>query len=692
MKKVFLTAASVATLLFCACDKEDTIVNEVIIPSEPSEVATLEATSLFQNNILVDWEILKELEGDNIVYDVSVNGQVLGSKITSSSVNIDGTQFQNGEAKEVVLEIVITAFGTVEEEQQTLLTYEATEVVKLNDAPKQFSIQNLFLNADAPGQLLVQFTAPVDLDGDQLVFDFIVDDEVVTEGISFETQRAETIIVDQFGRPLNGVPLNNNNVFRVGASLNEFAIQYDFSDKLTEDVTVKIVAKDQNGGESEAEAMFNAKATDVDFGVLSNDTTNTINIDLTNEVDAEVSYKFTLEETIGVSFAFEDGSQVFNDITLRVLDGENVLSTLNIDESGEFIDAGRYEILFDTSFSRGVVLETFEENSQDKDLGLLSLPFESVEEIEFFRELDGTFTYTFEVDQEVDYRFTTEEGLFLDWNLLNVNTQQFVNSGFSDREFNSRFGQRLVPGVYEISISERGFSNIDEMNLQIFIEGIEPIQVSSVGAVALPFSQEYDLELNNDLFDNRVFQVFEFEIAESASYLMSTDVLVDFVIKDEFGNRVRSNSFTRVFNSFGRDLQRGKYTLELSTTGNGVPTKLNFNLSDEFEVNNQLDVDLGQVTLPFTSTQDFDFTTFLGNRISYTFEITEESSYSIGTGLSETSIVLYRISNGFDQFISSNQRGIINASENALTPGIYRIDLNNSVSNAVAGQLLITLD
>lgn len=690
MKKLLLTALSTSLLFFGSCEEDTIVNNEVFIPETTSEAAKTEVTVLFDNNVLIDWEVLEKVEAESIVYDVEVNGEKLGDKISSSSLTIDGNQFKNEDQKEVVLEIFITAFGAVgeDEDQNTLLTYETTEVVALNNAPSQFMINTIIASDDV---LMVLFSEPSDLDGDILAFDFFVDEELIAEDISFKREEnIETIFVDQSGTPLNTI--NNGSIFRIGTNQNEFILAYDFTDKLSQDITLKVIAKDKNGGISEAEKVFNIKGSDVDLGVLAINTDNTISVDLDSEVDNAISYFFTLEEATGIRFKNEDDSSLFRTISLLEVDSS---STINIDNEGALVEAGNYEVVITNNFSSSdtIVLETFETDSQDKDLGLLTLPFESNEFIEFFKEVDQSFNYKFQVDEEVDYQFRIEQGFSVDWVLLNDDTGRIVDSEFSDTTFDSNFEPRLAPGNYNLMIT-RGFSSsLDSFDMEIIIQGVGKAKVSDIGSLALPFSQEYDLDLQNNLFNNTLLQVFEFEVAEDASFLFATDIIVDFSLKNEFGSVINSDSFSRLFESFGPRLQRGKYSLEIASRNSRVPAKLSFNLSDEFQVKNETVINLGLVTVPFTATQSFDFISELTNTLVYTFEITESTSYSIGTGLTNTRIELYEITNTpFDNFIDSGNRGIINANENALSPGIYRIEVDNQNFDAVKGELSIRLE
>ncbi len=692
MKKTWLSALGAGLLLLGSCEKDETIQNEVVV-IENGPALEVKATPLFENQVLIDWGVLKELEGASVVYDVTVNTQKLGDKVTASNLTIDGNQFKGDGKSEIILDITIVAFGSGDEEQKQLLSYETTEVVILNNAPKAFEITNFFANQQG---LIAMFTAPVDLDSDQITFDFSLNGEVVAEDIFFNTNSSvQRVVIDDFGRPI--FPFEGTtDVVRVTQILNEFVIP--FSEQLliepSEDVVLAITAKDGRGGETSVERTFNIDGSDVQLGVLENTSITEISYDLSDEVDNGISYFFTVNQTTGVRIGYQNDSLgSFFSFSLREEDGSLVFFS---GENSGFIDAGNYEVRFSSgTFGESLVLETFEANSQDKDLGLVSLPFQSTETIEFFRELDRSFEYTFEIDQESDYRFEIINGFSFDFSIIEQETGVTIASAFSDNIIESRFRGKLPEGNYVLRISRDSFnSSFETFELELIIEGLPTTAIENLGKLTLPFQNEYDLNLQQNLLTNSLIQVFDFEIDQSASYFIATDQLADFVIRDEFGSRVRSNSSVRIFQSFGRDLQRGKYTLEiLNANSSSQPTRANISISDDFTAEISNTIDLGVVSVPFETNENFNFSQELSNKLSYTFEVAEDASYRIGTGLDNTRIRLYRNFPNFENQVDSGNRGIINQNEFALTPGSYRLEIEDlGFGGAAVGELFIAIE
>lgn len=697
MRKKSLFALLAVILLYSSCQNEDVIQNEFTVV-ENGVAIEVKTEALFENQVLIDWNVLRTLEADNLVYDVTVNGQKLADKINASRISIDGNSFKEEDKSDVLLDISISVYGNISETQEKLLSYETTEVVTLNSAPKAFEIVNLFTRGNG---LVAIFKAPTDVDNDQVTFDFLLNGKVVASDIFFGfDNQVQTLETDSSGFPIAPI---NNTVVRVSQILNEFTIILEDNLDITSDNVLSIVAKDANGGETSTERTFNIKGSDVQLGVLESISSTEFEIDLTNEVDGTISYFFTLNEITGLRINYPNENlnsfNSFNSFRIEDEEGNNVFINTPVRNSN-FLEAGSYEIIFFDAISEKsvVVIETFDANSQDKDLGLLALPFQSTNTIEFFKELDLIFDYKFQIDQDSEYRFEILNSFGFNFAIIDATSGEVFRSSFSDDIIESRFRERLPAGSYILRISRDFISSQSEtFDLNLTLEGAGSINTENLGTLVLPFENEYDLNLSERILSNSSIQVFNFSIEETANYIIATDQFADFTIRNEFGTVVNSSNSTRFLRtSFSRDLQRGSYTLEIAESNefNQIPpSKVRITLSSESNLDDGRTDVLGVVSSPFSITKTFDFSKEFSNIISYTFQITEDASYRIGTSLENTEISLYRVFPTFESFRNSGRRGIVNANESALQPGNYRIELRDTGFSVTAkGELLIAIE
>lgn len=248
----------------------------------------------------------------------------------------------------------------------------------------------------------------------------------------------------------------------------------------------------------------------------------------------------------------------------------------------------------------------------------------------------------------------------------------------------------ILPGV-EYGYLETGFDFSAFINGPIIIKVIakdgsgENTEISEtfdfrttdieLGALSIPHSNTIDFTILHTEPEDRIG--YTFEISEETGYIFSTSEDIDLMLRDSENNIILSGG--REIN--GENLIPGQYYLELIREVNDaidLSGTLSFTLRNSIET----DVNLGLLATPYNESFNVDLNSEPDNAISYSFEINEETGFSVTA--SDASFILSD-SNGNDIVSSTNN----NISLETLNPGVYSIKISNS--NGYSGSFNLIL-
>src|SRR5690606_6339284 len=117
---------------------------------------------------------------------------------------------------------------------------------------------------------------------------------------------------------------------------------------------------------------------------------------------------------------------------------------------------------------------------------------------------------------------------------------------------------------------------------------------------------------------------YTFEISEETGYILSTSEDLDLILRDSDNNIILSGD--PEIN--GENLSPGQYYLELIRKVNDA-TDLSGVLSFTLRNSAETDVNLGLLTTPYNELFNVNLNSEPDNAISYSFEINEETGFSV---------------------------------------------------------------
>ncbi|MFL1894399.1 pre-peptidase C-terminal domain-containing protein [Aquimarina sp. 2-A2] len=375
----YLSFCMLISIFTASCSKDDEFVN-----TPPSKVGAIQAERVEGTMVNISWKASSDPDGDKLTYNVIINGEVVGSKVASNSIDFDTAPLLSNKTsnksytkadllKGVTLELTIQikandGNGGVSEE----VTSKQSVVVNRN--PSEFSFRNVFFDTSSYNYLYVSWSLAEDIDGDQLSYDVYLN---------------ETLIQENYSVPQSNIA-------------GEVYFYENYEHLMDDEIIVKVVAKDDLGGNFEITESFTFRATDVNIGLVETSFGDSFDFTIDeDELDNKIGFSFEIAETLDYSFI----SSVINSrIILRDEEGSVIASS----DEGRIVNtnllAGAYyvEVLnnmsSDVSGSFYIGLEQF--SSNDVDLETIVTP------------LDQKFNYSTigQMDTRVRYSFTLNTG------------------------------------------------------------------------------------------------------------------------------------------------------------------------------------------------------------------------------------------------------------------------------------------
>src|SRR5690606_16073647 len=275
------------------------------------------------------------------------------------------------------------------------------------------------------------------------------------------------------------------------------------------------------------------------------------------------------------------------------------------------------------------------------------------------QEPDNAIGYTFEITEETGFAFSTNDP-YVNLTLKDLNGDMLYSGQRVSNE-------TLNPGTYYLSISSA--SEITG-SLNFVLKDPKETDVD-LGSLSIPQFEEYNLELSLDEPDNSVG--YSFEISEETGFSFSTSFSATLRLKDTNDDILFESLHGRIANE---TLSPGTYYLEIINNNSNIAYTgiLNFALRDPRET----DVNLGVLTIPYD--EQFNFEVSVNepdNIIGYSFEINEETSFSI----SSSSYATLRLKDSDDDILYESAGNITGES---LVPGSYYLEvINNSDTNSL---------
>lgn len=679
MNKITFILSSFILVLLASCEKDEEIINNIILPEETSEALVVDVNLVEGAQILIDWHLSSSIDSEGVAYSVFVNDNEKATNISESKLIIDATEFKSSPSStKVVLDILINAVNGSGE----TFTFDVTKVVVVNADPIGLNIENISVNYLDLEYFRVDFIKAIDLDQDVVTYDFYINDELIQEDVRV----LEEIIV-----PTNYI-YNGYDYVPQSYIQNEYygtvILAYDVASIESEDTTLKIVAKDHEGGTNEVTETFNLNKTDTDLGPLTLPYVNDIDFEISSdEIDGRIRYSFEITEEAVFQLLPDNGI----DVIIRNSNNE-IINTYSYDYSygynkGE-LSSGSYtlELINEYSYERnsGTVFVTMiSPNATDVSLDTVPIPYESEFAVNFTNEIDGEINYSFEITEAVGYVFSLDTpGYYM--TLLNANGGVVLSDSYNQVLYGSY--DSLPAGKYTLKMySNSSYPEPEEIMLTMVLK--ETNQSDEIlGLLSTPYENTINIDFNFEP-DNLV--TYTFEVDKNVGYsIYSSNNDVEFIIKDRFDNIVKEG-YSNELKSNGADLIPGSYQLEVRFDSYSYYNSTNREVSFDIfiDTENTSDEQLGVLTAPLEAVKPFDFKNEFDDAIVYTFEITSTTNYEFITGFAN--VYMY-LRNGDDSFYyyQSGSKEI----SGELSPGTYVLSLSdNTYSSSSKGELILTL-
>lgn len=686
MKGIFTKCIFLLLLVLTACTKDEEIINNIQLPEDTSnEQFILKTTPISGNNVLLDWQINKTLETSEVTHTIAVNGTTLAENIESSSYAFDAFQFKEEEESTVILDIIITTFSKGEEKNQ-LFKIDATEIIELNSDPTEVKIISLNVNLTNFNAIEVFFTKPIDKDNDALTYDFLINDELIEKDITFNEGSADT----------NNSTDPNNIAGVQRPALQTINLAYDFLSNINDDITLKIIAKDTEGGKSETERTFNLTKTDVDFGKITPPFEKNTEVMFTSdEVDNRIRFSFEIDtENTGINLESKNNNL---DFILYNSEGDIIdqhFGRFNNLSLKRTLEIGNYELevinsSFDTS-KNTFSMRVLEVTNSDKDFEQITLPFVTNETYNFGNEFDNAIIYNFELTETsvLKLKNTSENGESIRFDVFNETTNRISSSSILDND-EFYLNNTLTAGKYTIRFTN---DNLAMGSIDLSFLSINNND-EDFGLISLPFNTSKNLNLITEIDQNITYT---FEVDEAAFYrfefLNTSDRFDMFLRNKNTGSTVKSDFFTTQISSrFDNALTPGVYELTIVNNNNNFRNSNNYTLLLEIGKAIVETTDLGVISFPYENELILNFdngTNFINNStFIYNFEVTSDAGYVFKTDNN----VSFTLKNEFGSTINSTRNDVFNSNGLSLNKGIYSLEVSNEFnSNNVNLSIFIT--
>ncbi len=423
MRKFLHGIALVCAGLAVSCGNDDDQMPNVA----PDPVTGIQTNVVDGATLEISWNAAEDANGDEVTYSVSLNNLEIASKISETSLVYDATDLvsklgQNlSKGFQAGVTITIKAFDTDDMVSKDAVV---SQNLLFNRAPSDFQFGDVeFINTFPNSELRVNWYPAFDEDRDVLSYDVYINDKIVT---------------------LDYV-IGSNDV--VGTTI----IDKRFAAYLEKEFTIKIVANDRTGGETEITKDFNFAATDVEVGSTTTPYSETFNFSLLQtEIDREIDYHFEITKTAGLEIVdvtnnYGVNFKLFDEFNNEIAAEYNQLSVVSI-------DPGKYTLKLIDNDSKPNLNGSFrlvieDIDISDRDVDTTTLPLDDTFTFDTSKKDDGAIRYNFTITEEAFYYFDSiddsfNQGVYLynaDGTLINSSTYWEI-TGY------------IEPGTYYIEV------------------------------------------------------------------------------------------------------------------------------------------------------------------------------------------------------------------------------------------------
>src|SRR5690606_5151400 len=265
-------------LLLCivSCNTEDDTPPPAEENIPPSKVKNVTVEVISGTIVLISWDAATDENEDPVTYDIIVNDITIKEGITETSVELDAAQFINSNkaAKKISkkkLSEMLNRFGTELALGIQIKSHDDTsfselvviKVIEINRSPAEFEIANIWFDFTNYGEIQLEWSPSSDADNDNIKYDVLLNDNLLAG--DYEIQP--------------------------GVEYGYLETSFDFSAFIDGPITIKVIAKDGAGANTEISETFNFRETDIELGTLSIPHLNTIDFTIPNtEPDDRIGY------------------------------------------------------------------------------------------------------------------------------------------------------------------------------------------------------------------------------------------------------------------------------------------------------------------------------------------------------------------------------------------------------------------
>lgn len=539
MRKIVSLLCMCLSILITSCGSDDDATPNL----PPMEVANIEAEVIEGTLVNISWTEAEDVNNDELSYDVIVNGRVVATKTSELSIQYDVTSLLNIRSREaqkglnIELIIAVKAYdgnGGVSEES-TVKRY-----VFVNRDPDAFDFANINFDFSYYNWLEISWYPALDEDGDIISYDVYFNDILLRE---------DYIIGSDDYDGLGSVSYNNS-----------------YAEYVNDEIIIKVVAKDRDGGITEISKSFDFKATDVDLSTLTLPYENTFDYTITeDEADRRIGYTFTIDQETGYAISSVSSNQ---DIVLRDENG-NFINSGGTKVSGAALSPGNYYVEVSSYYGdidvSGTLLFTFRDAKEtDVDLGLFTTPYSGNQELLIeFNEPDNSVGFAFEVDSSTGFSVSTVSNVY--FNLYNE-TGSFIASGYNNITATS-----LPLGFYYLEVSNSNYNSGIEGTMAITFQDYNTSDVD-LETLTTPYSQTFNYDTTNEV--DRVIR-YNFTVNSTVNYdfeIISANHDTYLYIYDASGNVISADDDGGVgtLSKLTGSLAAGAYAIEVAGFGSSV--------------------------------------------------------------------------------------------------------------------------
>ncbi|TKD65062.1 hypothetical protein [Flavobacterium sp. ASW18X] len=659
--RLFITLFCLGVFFSCSKDDSEEEVKEVYVNVPPSRVTNIKATVVEGTLVNITWDAATDDNGDSVTYEVIVNNEILVADYLETSVEIDvqeyisnqgnkGKTFKNGVANfagksgvDVVLGIEIRAY-----DGNGSFSNESTiKTLNVNRSPNEFEFENIYFNFYSYDSIEIFWSLTDDPDGDSIVYTVYINDELITD---------DTSVDSYYNR---GYYYYNNN----------------FYDLLNEPITIKVVASDGSAQETYIEQVYEFRATDIDLGPLDFPSITSQEFSIAEEEpDDRIGFTFSITEPS--DYRIEANNM---DVNLRDENG-NLINSSYHSINGLDLEVGNYYVEVGSYYSQSnstVTIQLADANLSDVDLGNVIAPFTESYIFDLSEEIDNAIIYKFTVEEEIGAIITVDN--YYDLYIRDENGN-YVN-------YSSTSGgikvPSLFPGTTYLVYLNSYYNQTDSGTINFNFKNSEETNLD-LGQLSTNEILETTFDLSVEP-DSRI--TYTIDVAEATGFSFYANTDLNFEIISENGNYINTSysSYGKVYGNFNVP---GKYFISINSyySNSGI---LKLAIADP----NSTDLDLGELTLPFSQSYNIEFTkSDTDDMLEYTFTITElATTYNMSVGYNSYRLVLLdQNGNEINYSYYSPMSG------SSLAPGTYTIRLipnwNSYEIDSMTDTLSITLN